>query len=195
MANRPYTISGKRQGRVYMLRTVSLLMYSASLCALLTGVKATEPPKLPAPFVKAAHFAIAPSTPIQDFSGKQSALNDWRGKFVILNVWATWCGPCVKELPALDRLAASLPPDRYAVLLVSQDKGGTAVAKPFLEKLKLATVSNYSDPGGKLSRDLGIRGLPTTVILDPDGLVLGRLEGPAEWDREAFVGPIRAMSE
>lgn len=173
---------------------IGVLLLLSSIVVTSTS-QATEPPDLPAPFAKAATIGVVPPITVQDFSGKRVSLNDWRGKVVVLNIWATWCAPCVKELPALDGLAASLPQDRYAVLLVSQDKGGVAVAKPFLEKLTLKNVNSYVDPGGKLSRDLGIRGLPTTVILDPQGIVLGRLEGPAEWDNEAFVGPIRALSE
>ena len=76
-----------------------------------------------------------PNVQFQDPDGKDVALADWRGKVIILNVWATWCGPCVEEIPSLDRLADRIGSERLEVLAVSQDKGGASAAKAYFEKL------------------------------------------------------------
>lgn len=128
-----------------------------------------------------------PKTRFKDPNGIPSTLAKFKGKTVVLNVWATWCAPCIKEMPSLDRLAAQLDPNRTSVLAVSQDKGGLAIAKPFLERLGVKNLSAFTDPSGKLSRDLGIRGLPTTFIISPAGAIVGRVEGPLEWDAHDVV--------
>lgn len=126
----------------------------------------------------------SPNTKFTDPNGLPVALTAFKGKVVILNVWATWCAPCVLEMPSLDRLAERLDDRNAMVLTVSQDKGGIAVAKPFLDRLKIKALQPYTDPTGKLSRDLGVRGLPTTIIIDPNGIIVSRVEGPLQWDNE-----------
>lgn len=125
--------------------------------------------------------------------GEAIALRSHAGSLVVLNLWATWCAPCVSELPALDRLAAALPKTGYAVLAVSEDKGGAAVARPFLEKLGIARLKADADPQGKLMRAFDVRGLPTTLLILPDGRVHARLEGPAEWDQTEVIEFIRLL--
>jgi thiol-disulfide isomerase/thioredoxin len=124
----------------------------------------------------------APQTGFFDRSGASVTLAAFRGRVVLLNFWATWCAPCVREMPALDRLQAALGDQGLVVLAVSQDRGGAKVVQPFLEKLKLDNLAIYLDPTGKLSRDAGMRGLPTTLLIDRQGRLVGGLEGPAEWD-------------
>jgi thiol-disulfide isomerase/thioredoxin len=85
------------------------------------------------------------------------SLDSFKGFTIVFHIWATWCAPCVKEVPSLDRLAARLDRNKAIVVAVSQDKGGAAIARPFLEGLGVRNLSANSDPGGKLSRDLGVR--------------------------------------
>ena len=129
----------------------------------------------------------APEASFADPSGAPATLGNFRGKTVILNVWATWCGPCRKEMPSLDRLADKLDPNKAVVLAVSQDKGGSVIAKQFLEKLGTKNISAFADPSNKLSRKLGIRGLPTTFLISPTGAIVGRVEGPLDWDSPEVV--------
>lgn len=135
----------------------------------------------------------APKTPFADQNGQQTSLSDFKGKVVVVNIWATWCAPCVREMPSLDRLASQLPADRFAVIAVSQDKGGLAVAKPFLAKLGISGLPIYFDPMGKMFRDFGGRGMPTTFIIDQDGLVISRLEGSTDWDTDNVVSYLRSL--
>ena len=130
---------------------------------------------------------------IDEHTGQITA-QSLRGKIVILNVWATWCAPCVRELPSLERLSKQLPADHFAVVPVSQDKGGPAVAQAFLRKIGV-NLRSYFDPPGRLYRDLGVRGMPTTFIVDPTGRLLARLEGHTEWDRKDIIAYLLALQE
>ena len=129
----------------------------------------------------------APKTQFVDPDGKLLGLDTFKGKLVVLNVWATWCGPCIKEMPSLDRLANEIDPNKVVLLAVTQDKGGTAVAKPFLNRLGILNLRTYADPAGRLSRSLGIRGLPTTFLISPSGIIVGRVEGALEWDADDII--------
>lgn len=137
----------------------------------------------------------APKTPFADEHATSITIDAFKGRIVILNFWATWCAPCIKEMPTLERLAARLPAEKFAVIAVSQDKGGASIAKPFLDRIGVRSLQLYIDPNGRLSRDLGIRGLPTTVVIARDGTVVGKLEGAAEWDANEMVAYLTSLSE
>jgi thiol-disulfide isomerase/thioredoxin len=108
-------------------------------------------------------------------------LADFRGRIVLVNLWATWCEPCIREMPSLDRLRAALPGEDLAIVLVSQDRGGDKVVAPFLDKLGLA-IKTYLDPKSTVGHAFEVRGLPTSILIDRDGRELGRVEGALEWD-------------
>jgi len=105
---------------------------------------------------------------------------------LVLNLWATWCAPCVEELPSLERLSR-LAKGRFRVVLMSQDRGGDAVNKPFLERLKIKELPSFSDPGGSFGRALSVRGLPTTFLVNRSNEIIARYEGGVRWDLEAVV--------
>lgn len=131
----------------------------------------------------------APEASFTERDGTPRRLADFRGRFVLLNLWATWCAPCVREMPSLDRLQAKLG-SRLAILAVSEDRGGAHVVDPFLEKLGLAALATYLDPKSALSGELEVTGLPTTFLIDDQGRILGQLEGAAEWDSPRMVRTI-----
>lgn len=137
----------------------------------------------------------APQTPFADEYATSTTIDAFKGRIVILNFWATWCAPCVKEMPSLEWLAARLPAEKFAVIAVSQDQGGASIAKPFLDRIGVRRLPLYVDPNGRLSRDLGVRGLPTTVVIAQDGTVLGKMEGAAEWDAKDVVAYLISLSE
>ena len=136
---------------------------------------------------------VAPKTAFADEGGAEISLDAFRGKIVILNFWATWCHPCMKEMPSLDRLASQLPTEKFAVVTVNEDRGGVAVAKPVLERLGIHGLALYTDPGGHLSHDLGVRGFPTTVLIGRDGNLLGNHEGEIDWDQKAQVSYLLSL--
>jgi thiol-disulfide isomerase/thioredoxin len=137
----------------------------------------------------------ASQTGFTDAGGREITLAAFEGKVVLLNFWATWCAPCVREMPTLDRLQDKLGPQGLAVVAVSQDRGGLAVVAPFVKQLGLRHLEIYLDPRGALSREFGLGGLPTTLLIDAEGRLVGGLEGPAEWDSEEALALIRFYLE
>jgi len=127
-----------------------------------------------------------------DGAGAPRTLADFRGRGVVLNFWATWCAPCVREMPALDRLRAILEADGIAVLAVSGDRGGAPVVETFYKEHDIGNLPVLVDKGLRGARARKIAGLPTTLIIDRDGRELGRLAGAAEWDTPEAVSFIRS---
>jgi thiol-disulfide isomerase/thioredoxin len=133
-----------------------------------------------------------PEIKFQDAEGKVRTLADWHGKVVLLNLWATWCVPCRKEMPALDRLQEELGSDRFEVVAVSVDRKGIEGARRFLDETKAGKLGLYVDPTTRMLADLKAIGLPATLLIDAQGREIGRLLGPAEWDSEDAKRLIRA---
>jgi thiol-disulfide isomerase/thioredoxin len=117
-----------------------------------------------------------------DGAGSQRSLKDWHGKVVLLNLWATWCAPCRKEMPALDRLQVALGSDQFEVVALSVDRTGLDGAKKFLDQINVQSLKLYADPAARIGSQLRVAGLPATLLLDREGREIGRLTGPAEWD-------------
>jgi thiol-disulfide isomerase/thioredoxin len=132
----------------------------------------------------------APQIAMTDGTGARVDLASLKGKPVLLNLWATWCVPCVREMPSLDRLQQSLD-GRIRVVALSQDKDGAAAVQPFFAAKKISHLATYLDQGGDAARALGVDGLPTTYLLDGEGRLLGELLGPAEWDSPEALALIR----
>jgi thiol-disulfide isomerase/thioredoxin len=123
----------------------------------------------------------APEIGFADSAGKSLSLADFRGRIVLVNLWATWCEPCIREMPSLDRLRAALPDRDLAIALVSQDRGGDKVVAPFFAKLGIK-LETYLDPKSTVGHAFEVRGLPTTILVDREGRELGRAEGALDWD-------------
>lgn len=123
-----------------------------------------------------------PELPFQDKDGKARTLKEWQGKVVLVNLWATWCAPCRKEMPSLDRLQAALGSDRFQVVAISADKTGIEGAAAFLRQIAVSNLAVYADPTVRIHSGLKAIGMPASILLDAKGRELGRLVGPAEWD-------------
>ena len=122
------------------------------------------------------------------------ALDAFRGKIVILNLWAPWCVPCLQEMPSLDRLAQRLPEKDYAVVAVTQDPVGNSPSKRTFDRMGLSRLKLYLDPAGKLKTDVGARGFPTTLILGPDGAPLAYREGETAWDSPDVIAKLDGLA-
>jgi thiol-disulfide isomerase/thioredoxin len=118
----------------------------------------------------------------EDGEGRARSLADFKGKVVLLNIWATWCIPCRKEMPALDRLQASLGGPGFEVVPVSIDRGGRDVVAKFYTENGIRNLAIYIDTSRQAIPTLGAVGLPTTLIITRGGYEISRLIGPAEWD-------------
>ena len=123
-----------------------------------------------------------PAFTFTDASGGPKSIADWKGKVVLLNLWATWCIPCRKEMPALDRLQKELGSDTFEVVAMSVDRGGVPASQKFLDEIKVANLKLYAESTSKSVGLLRAPGLPTTILIDKEGREIGRLSGPAEWD-------------
>jgi thiol-disulfide isomerase/thioredoxin len=133
-----------------------------------------------------------PDLSFVDASGRERTLKDWTGKVVLLNVWATWCAPCRKEMPALDRLEQQLGGEDFQVLAISVDKSGIEGARKFFKDIKVEKLDLYADPTLRLTSGLKVVGMPTTLLIGRGGREIGRLAGAAEWDGEDAQRLIRA---
>ena len=136
-----------------------------------------------------------PEIRFADEEGHDLTLADFRGRVVLLNLWATWCVPCRKEMPALDRLQARLGGDEFLVIPLSIDRGGVAAVKRFYQEIGIERLGIYVDPSGRGSRGLAIPGLPTTLLIDRQGREVARKMGAAEWDGPEMVSLIRRTIE
>jgi thiol-disulfide isomerase/thioredoxin len=128
-----------------------------------------------------------PEIRFQDDQGHDLTLADFRGRVVLLNVWATWCVPCRKEMPALDRLQAQLGGNDFHIVPLSVDREGIAPVKRFYQEVGVEKLSIYVDPSGRGSPSLAIPGVPTTLLIDPEGREVARKMGAAEWDGPEMV--------
>ncbi len=133
-----------------------------------------------------------PEFPFQDKDGKSRTLKEWSGKVVLVNLWATWCAPCRKEMPSLDRLQSELGSDTFEVVAISADKTGIEGAKKFLDQIKVARLGVYADPTVRIHSGLKAIGMPASILLDAKGREIGRLVGPAEWDSPEAKALIQA---
>ncbi|HTH98450.1 MAG TPA: TlpA disulfide reductase family protein [Stellaceae bacterium] len=123
----------------------------------------------------------APAVSFQDPSGHDTGFEAFRGKVVLVNVWATWCGPCIHELPTLARLRQRHQGADFKLVELSEDRGGAPVVKNFFARHDFGLTS-YLDPHGHIMDALNVHALPTTFLIDRDGNILGRLIGDTEWD-------------
>lgn len=125
--------------------------------------------------------------------GTERTIAYFAGQGVVLNFWATWCVPCVAEMPALDALARAVAGDRVVVLALSSDRGGAPPVERFYRDKGIRTLAVLLDPRGDAARALGARGIPTTVLIDRAGKERGRLEGAADWAGAASIDTIRRL--
>ena len=137
-----------------------------------------------AAFVAKTPPAPLPDITFQDASGKDVTLSSFKGKTILLNLWATWCNPCREEMPALNRLEAALGSDKFEVVALSLDRNGYEASRKFLDEVKADKVNLYVDPTAKQGMALKLLGMPTTILINKDGLEVGRLAGSAEWDSD-----------
>lgn len=132
-----------------------------------------------------------PAIRFTDAENRELTLVDFRGRLVLLNIWATWCVPCREEMPSLDRLEKKLGGEDFTVLPLSIDRRGVSVIKPFYQELGLQSLGIYLDSSGTIQGALGIPGIPTSLLIDREGREVARKMGAAKWDGPDMLALIR----
>ena len=148
---------------------------------LAAKLKPTDPP------------VAVPDIDFVDADGREHHLAEFRGHGMVINLWATWCVPCVAEMPSLLALEKALAPADIAVLPLSSDRGGAAAVAAFYEKHGIAGLPVLLDPRGAAARTLGARGIPTSVIIDTQGREVARMEGSADWSTPAAQALVKRL--
>ena len=137
-----------------------------------------------------------PNLTFNDADGKPLSLTDFRGRTILLNLWATWCVPCRREMPTLDALQGELGSPRFQVVAVNIDTRDPDKPKKFLKQIGVTKLTYYADPSAKAFQDLKAIGrafgMPTTLLIDPHGCEIGTIAGPAEWASKDAVKLIEA---
>lgn len=134
-----------------------------------------------------------PAIRFQDGAGRSLSLADFRGRVVLLNIWATWCPPCRQEMPSLDRLQSKLGGPEFEVVALSIDVNGGPAVQNFYREVGIKALKTYNDPTTDAAGRLGIPGIPGTLLIDREGRELGRAIGPAEWDGPEAIALFRQV--
>jgi thiol-disulfide isomerase/thioredoxin len=148
---------------------------------------------MPKPLVAEKPAKAAPAVTFTDAKGGHHTLKSYQGKYVLLNMWATWCAPCVAELPALARLKAVAPNMTVLAVDLTGKKETPAMADAFLKSHNAAALGTAVDTGTVFMRNFATAVMPTTVLIDPKGKVIARAEGPAEWASPASVAYFQSL--
>lgn len=123
----------------------------------------------------------------------QGGLADYEGRFVVLNFWATWCAPCREEMPSLQNLHDTLAGDDFAVVTLATGFNQPQAIRRFFDETGVTDLTQYRDINQQIAREMGVFGLPITVILNPDGEEIARLRGDAHWDSPEAIAVIETL--
>jgi thiol-disulfide isomerase/thioredoxin len=186
----PLSISSVLQHRHRNRTSILRRKLSACLAALCLTVLANKD-------ASAFNFVATDSGPVPeltflDADGNERSLEDFQGRVIVLNLWATWCAPCRKEMPSLDRLQASHGGDDFEVIALAVDRGDLSKVLDFYGEIGIENLAIYHDPTAKAGRVLRAPGLPTTLIIDRNGEEIGRVLGDAEWDSDEVAALVDA---
>lgn len=122
-----------------------------------------------------------------------ATLEDWQGKYVLVNFWATWCAPCRHEMPQINALQKEFGGEDFEVLTIASGRNSPEGIKRFFKEANIDSLPRHQDPRQGLSAQMGVFGLPITVIIDPEGREIARLRGDAEWDSDSAKNIIKAL--
>ena len=148
---------------------------------LATALKPTTPP------------VAAPDIAFDAADGSEHHLKDFLGHGMVINLWATWCAPCVQEMPSLARLSQTLAPDDIAVLPLASDRGGARAVASFFREHNIAALPVLLDPRSAAAHALQVRGIPTSLVIDRRGREVARMEGAADWSTPAAAALVRQL--
>jgi thiol-disulfide isomerase/thioredoxin len=177
--------------------TIAVAIGAAALLAVLYGITTLSvhaPPASLEPLKLTRPAKPTPSVVFAGADGKLHTLGEFKGRLVLLNLWAPWCAPCVKELPALAALQKALPQDRFAVVAVDVGRDTLAETGGFLTGHGAGVLHAYLDSNTSLFRAFGAYGLPLSILFDAKGREIARAEGPADWSAPESVRYLKKLA-
>lgn len=179
---------------IYILSIIALGVAAFSVYDLGNTPNSDIPQGLTAGAMKRFQFHEKPipatKAKFQDENGTDLTFSDFGGQVILVNLWATWCAPCVKEMPDLNELQKSLGGANFQVVLLSENQDGIESSVAFLEEHNITNLKTYIDGNRAVARSLKSNALPTSILIGTDGNEIGRLVGPAEWnsgDAQALI--------
>ena len=186
-----------------MLTFRDAALYTALACAAILGVAPAGADVTAAEAVRAGdmqklNFAEAKPLPEIGLVGMDDAprsLSEFKGKWVLVNFWATWCPPCRKEMPSLDALQGAMGGDDFAVVTVATGRNAVPAIADFFTEAGVTRLPVLRDPKAALARQMGVAGLPVTVVLNPEGQEVGRLIGDADWNSAEAHAVLAALMQ
>ncbi|MCG6904568.1 MAG: TlpA family protein disulfide reductase [Rhodobacter sp.] len=142
------------------------------------------------------HSAAKPTSnaAFLDEAEGEMTLADLKGGYVLVNFWATWCAPCRQEMPGLNTLQKEFGGKDFRVVTIATGRNQPAAIRRFFEEIGVDALPKYRDPKSALARDMGVLGLPITVLLNPEGLEIARLRGDADWDSDSARAIVAAIT-
>ena len=182
---------GQKPRKVNYQSTILILVFiiGAGVMILLQTNKSSFDPAGKQRFKKGAP---APNFTLPDIYGKMVSLNDYRGQVVLLNIWATWCAPCVEEMPSMEKLHQELKDEKFVILAGSIDESGAAVVRSFMMKHKL-NFPALIDSAGILKDLYRISGVPESFVIDKQGRILEEVIGPRDWASPGALKYFRSL--
>ena len=189
--------------RAFLAGTLSALTAGTGICGRSPAAAKTPMPEFRNNVTQFRWFRpqfVARETPFLNKNGDLLSLQNFRGRTLLVNFWATWCEPCLVEMPSLDRLQQALGGDRFSVLAIAIDRGGLGTVQPFYQRLALNHLGIYVDPSQRTGYiditnpnkgAFALYSLPISYLIDRHGRVLGYFPGSAEWDKPEAIAFLR----
>jgi peroxiredoxin len=171
---------GNQSIRRVNLRTLILIVLMVVGIGIIVLLQLKDSPLNPSGKPLLGEGVPAPNFSLPDLEGKKVNLTDFKGKVVLLNIWATWCAPCVEEMPSMEKLYQELKGEDFELLAISVDEAGAEAVKPFMEKHKLG-FPVLLDTKGEIKNLYQATGVPESFIIDKYGMIVGKIIGPRDW--------------
>ena len=164
----------------FNVKAAILVSLAVVIALVLTSVLQNDSALAPVKPSSTPENIPAPDFTFPDLNGRNISLSDYKGKVVLLNIWATWCPPCVYEMPSMEKLYKEFKGENFEILAVSIDTGGKDIVAPFMKKYKL-TFPALLDPKGTIKTLYGVTGVPESYIIDKQGIIIGKIIGARDW--------------
>jgi thiol-disulfide isomerase/thioredoxin len=188
------TLTNNRKGLLKMFRAAFAILLFTALTAFFgmpKAARADEKSLDERGFIVTDPPQPLPAFLFEDEKGGTLNMKEFKGRYVLLNLWATFCLPCVAEMPKLDELSTKLDRTKWAIIALAEDHDGASVTRIFYKRHGINHLAIYNDRTGRAPFLLQTRGLPTTLLLNPKGEEIARLEGPADWSTDTMISYLK----